>query len=113
MVVDDDPLIAMSMEAIIGVHGYSVVVCDNGADALYAYIEAPQDLVITDARMPKLGGVELTRELLKRNPLLPVIIISGYSDIVADKGWEKVIILQKPVDGRKLMTSIGKLLSVP
>ncbi|WP_207458670.1 response regulator [Azospirillum sp. SYSU D00513] len=113
MVVDDDPLIAMSMEAIIGSHGYSVVVCDNGVDALSYYVENPQDLVITDARMPKLGGVDLTRELLKRNPHLPVIIISGYSDIVADEDWKKVIILRKPVDAREIMFSIGQLFSLP
>jgi FixJ family two-component response regulator len=61
--------------------------------------------------MPKLDGVELTRKLLRQNPDLPVIIITGYSEIDIGEGWKNVIVMHKPVSAGELMSSIDRMLT--
>jgi CheY-like chemotaxis protein len=53
-------------------------------DALMLFRSAPQryDLVITDQVMPEMTGLQLSVELLKIRPELPIIIMTGYSESV-------------------------------
>jgi DNA-binding NtrC family response regulator len=111
LIADDDALIASAMEAVVCAKGHSATVRHDGKSALDAYDDELHDLVITDARMPELNGIDLTRELIRKRPCLPVIIVTGYSDIAAEKGWENVIVLRKPVTASDLMGNISRMLS--
>jgi CheY-like chemotaxis protein len=62
--------------------GYAVREAPNGAAALEALRGgAAVDVLLTDAAMPELGGVELAREVAVLRPGLPVVLMSGYAEL--------------------------------
>jgi two-component system cell cycle sensor histidine kinase/response regulator CckA len=68
--------------------GYTVVEAADGAEALEvvcAASDAP-DLVLTDVRMPRLGGIALAEQLRELHPDLPVLFMSGYADDLFESG---------------------------
>ena len=71
------------------------------------------DLVIVDYHMPKMNGVEVVEYIrVKRNSKIPVLIMSGSTDItIIEKGFELGIAdyLSKPVDLNKLVTVVSSL----
>ncbi|MDX2481477.1 MAG: PAS domain S-box protein [Desulfuromusa sp.] len=79
---DDDILIAIGYE-MLGDMGYKVTTENSSKKALEMIAENPTqfDLVITDQTMPELTGKELSHEINKINPELPIILCSGYSNM--------------------------------
>lgn len=57
--------------------GYHVVACNNGRDALAAFISHPVDLVLSDLMMPDVDGAELIRKIKAVSPSTPAILFSG------------------------------------
>lgn len=53
---------------------------DDGLHALECTKDAPPDILLTDVRMPRMDGIELSKRLRERNPDCPIIFMSGYSD---------------------------------
>lgn len=68
------------MEAV----GYETTLLEDGLAALNLFKEQPDrfDLVLTDHNMPKMTGEELAKELLHIRPELPIILATGYNDMV-------------------------------
>jgi signal transduction histidine kinase/CheY-like chemotaxis protein len=81
LVVEDDPLVRTATSRILGSRGYRVLQAANGREALAVASRAPRpiDMLVTDVVMPEMGGRELARELLRRDPRLPVLLVSGYA----------------------------------
>lgn len=79
-VEDEKPLRKMGQEAL-ETFGYTVLPAASGEEALEIYKVKGQeiDLVLLDLNMPGMGGHRCLRELLKKNPLVKVLISSGYS----------------------------------
>jgi signal transduction histidine kinase/ActR/RegA family two-component response regulator len=115
MIVDDEPtLVALAEEVLAGV-GYEPVGFDSSAAALQAFRLAPQrfDLILTDENMPGLTGTELTRELRKARPDIPVILMSGYggphlAERAAAVGISELI--RKPLQRRELSEALARIL---
>lgn len=85
LVVDDDESIRSLVRKHLTAEGYSVVMTDNGSDALLLVRDSKPDLILTDAEMPGLDGLAICR-VLKKEALtrgIPVIIMSGAR--IADK----------------------------
>ena len=82
LLVEDQDDVRTVVRRILVTRGYRVVEARNGMDALAVLqgLETKIDLVVTDAVMPQMGGVELVRELRARQPDLPVVMVSGYTD---------------------------------
>lgn len=79
LVVDDDDRIRSLLTDTLSALGYDTLQAKNGEEALTLLETEKLDLVITDIRMPKLNGLSLLKNIKKRNPLLPVLIITGYN----------------------------------
>jgi DNA-binding NtrC family response regulator len=77
LVVDDEVNMRESLRDILAEEGYEVALADEGRSALQALDENVL-LVITDAKMPGMDGFELLREIRKRLPNLPVVMITAY-----------------------------------
>lgn len=77
LIVEDDVFTRTSMTAYLRAEGYDVSKAGNGVEALEIIHSSQPDLVITDLRMPEMGGLELLKKLKENLPQLPVIIISG------------------------------------
>jgi len=78
ILAEDDALIAMLLADCLEAEGHSVVLAKDGMQALTAArgLDA-LDLLVTNLRMPSLGGEDLIRALWAERPGLPVIVITG------------------------------------
>jgi len=75
LVVDDDPMAAEMVAAIVEDVGYETIVAENGLEALEIYTNKPNiDLVISDMNMPLITGIELFQEIKGQ---VPFILLSG------------------------------------
>lgn len=113
MVVEDDlPLLKM-MCAFLGMNGYQTVQATNGDEALDAVCRVMPDLVIADVMMPVMDGWELTEELRRSYPLLPIMLVTA-RDTLEDKrkGFTSGAddYLTKPVDLDEMLLHVSALL---
>ncbi len=78
LVVDDDPGVRYTMAEILGSEEIAVEEAADGEEALARYDASPVPLVLTDLRMPRLDGMGLLRELMRRNPAPRVVVITAH-----------------------------------
>jgi len=84
MVVDDDPVVAASMDRVLTGKGYAVITAKDGAEALLKLRQENYDLVYTDIRMPGMSGLELAEHVKARQPWMPVVIMTGYGNATSE-----------------------------
>jgi len=77
LVVEDDPLVRMTIHACLAPLGYRLAVATDGAEALGMDMDGI-DLLVTDVVMPGLSGGSLAARLREARPDLPVLFVSGY-----------------------------------
>ena len=85
--VDDDELIVISVRNMLQSLGYTVTALTDSAEALKLFSENPSqcDLVITDYTMPLMTGETLGKEMLRIRPDIPVILCTGYNDLMSSE----------------------------
>jgi CheY-like chemotaxis protein len=81
LVVDDEPLIAMALEAALEDAGYEVVTAANGRQGLERLAEARADLVLLDMMMPIMGGPAMLAAMVAHPELAGIPLI--YSQLPA------------------------------
>jgi two-component system, NtrC family, response regulator PilR len=79
LVVDDERSMRDFLKILLQKEGYMVVTAHNGESALECLANQEFDLIITDIRMPGMGGLELLGAVKEQNPDLPVIIITAFA----------------------------------
>jgi two-component system, NtrC family, sensor kinase len=82
LVVDDEPHILHYMRATLEAWGHIPVVASDGQEALARATREEFDLIISDLRMPRLGGREFYEELLRRNPVMAARLVFSTGDTV-------------------------------
>ena len=80
LVVEDDSEMRELLKDELTDGGYDVVLAVNGEEAMGIMDRDAVDLVITDIRMPKVGGFELLPRLKRHDSKLPVIVITAFGD---------------------------------
>lgn len=75
LVVDDEPQITRVLKTTLSSQGYGVRTASDGEEALLSMMEWEPDLVVTDLRMPNLGGIELCKKIRARSRM-PIIVLS-------------------------------------
>jgi DNA-binding NtrC family response regulator len=81
LLVDDEERLADVVTVALEQLGFRVLMASNGADALKLLDAEGVDLVLTDLRMPVMNGQELLREVKRRQPNLPVVVMTAYSSV--------------------------------
>jgi CheY-like chemotaxis protein len=79
LVVDDDPLVSLSIRLTLERHGFDTVLADGGLSGLNALEAHHFDVMIIDIFMPEMRGFESVRVFHQRAPDVPLIAISGYA----------------------------------
>jgi len=111
LVVDDEKLVRVTLEARFDDEGYRVLTATNGFEALDLLAESPVDVVLTDLRMPSLGGVELFRRIRQRHPEVPVIFMTAFAtvaDAVMAMREGAFDYLTKPLDTEELVIRVAR-----
>jgi CheY-like chemotaxis protein len=114
LVVDDEALIAMALEAELEDAGYGVVTAANGRQGLERLAEAPRpDLVLLDMMMPVMNGPEMVAAMAANPDLrgIPVIILSSLPEAaVRARANGAAVILRKPYTAEEVLGAILQVL---
>jgi len=113
--VDDEEPIVFMAQQILERLGYQITSRTSSVEALEAFRAKPDefDLVITDLTMPNMTGVELAPKLLEINPNIPVIICTGFSELVDEDKAKAVGICEyvmKPIVKDQIARTVRKVL---
>jgi len=106
LVVDDDILVRKVLKKYISSLGYNVDTAEDGRGALDMLRSYPYDLVLTDLQMPRLGGIELLKEMFREYPDIPKIVLTGQGtndDIIAALKSGAYDFLYKPIDDFQIL----------
>ncbi len=115
LVVDDEDAVRELAREVLEEFGYRVIEAPDGETALDLHHShaAAVDLVLLDLSMPGLSGPETLRQLLDRDPGLPVVLWSGYSaedDLPASVGAHARAFLEKPFELAALVRTVQEVL---
>jgi DNA-binding NtrC family response regulator len=106
LIVDDNRPFAENLAEILEDAGMRVAVADGGARAL-ALVEAERfDVLLSDMRMPVMGGAELVHRIRKVDPGLPAVVITAHTDdadLAAARREGLLAVLPKPVPVPQLL----------
>ena len=81
LVVDDEKFIRDILADFLGMEGYTVRTAEDGESALAELSRAKYDLVISDLKMPKMGGIELLQEVARVDPAAITVIMTGFGTV--------------------------------
>jgi response regulator RpfG family c-di-GMP phosphodiesterase len=81
LIVDDEKFIRDILADFLGMEGYVVRTAEDGAAALVELDNAPYDLVISDLKMPRMGGIELLEALGTAAPSALMVIMTGFGTV--------------------------------
>lgn len=109
LLVDDEELVRLGTADLLSDLGYRVVQAASGSEALRLLRDDRFDILVTDHLMPGMSGVELAREARTLSPGLPVLLITGYSNIAEGPGTE-LPRLTKPFRQTDLAQRVSDLL---
>jgi DNA-binding response OmpR family regulator len=113
LVIEDDPSILRGLDLNLSMEGYKLRTAMDGEEGLrIARTERP-DLLIVDVMLPRLGGLELIRELRKEDPDMPILILSAKgqeADKVAGLALGADDYVVKPFGLKELLARIGAAL---
>jgi signal transduction histidine kinase len=116
LVAEDEPAVLRVVTRILERNNYSVLAAPNGTDALALAADHEFDLLLTDAVMPGISGLELARQVRQTHPEASVLFMSGYSPDLAGPGHSlpaNTGLVQKPFTERALLAAIRTAIATP
>jgi len=111
LLVDDDPIVRMSVVAQLTSQGHIVETAENGREGLDRFEGGRFELVVTDRAMPEMGGDQLAAAIERAAPDVPVIMLTGFGDLMGAKGERPPgvdAVVSKPVTLASLSAAIRK-----
>jgi CheY-like chemotaxis protein len=115
LLVEDEGGVREVAREFLKLSGYQVLEAENGAAALeiaqkYA---GPIDVLLTDMKMPGMGGLELARQMTRARPGVKVVFMTGYNEHVVFEENEMApgaVVLQKPFARESLSRAVREVL---
>ena len=114
LVVDDESAMCQLLAEYLSVDGHSVETAPNGKEGLKKFHAGTFDLVITDRAMPELSGDQLAAAIKEEAPSRPVIMLTGFADIMEATGDKPVgvdLVVGKPVTPPELRQAVAKVVA--
>jgi nitrogen regulation protein NR(I) len=81
LLIEDDASLAANLCDVLKEEGFTVRVCNRGDEGWNCAIGEEFDVVLTDLRLPGMGGLELVRQLQQTRPRLPVVLMTAHGTI--------------------------------
>jgi DNA-binding response OmpR family regulator len=115
LLVDDDPVILKLLQVNFEMEGYTVSLANDGVEGLEKARAEQPDIVLLDIMMPRMDGLEVTRQLKADDATrdIPIILLSAKaqsSDVQAGREIGADDYLTKPFDPLELLERVGQLL---
>jgi two-component system cell cycle sensor histidine kinase/response regulator CckA len=112
LLAEDEAGVRRFVRKTLEQHGYRVLECSNGPEAIERARQNPASiqLLLTDAVMPEMGIAELVAQFAACRPGVPVLRMSGYSDLVWPGVDAEASYLQKPFTPAALLARVRALL---
>lgn len=116
LLVDDEQVVVEAFKQVLTHLGYTVVSTTNSAEALKIFCNAPDmfDVLITDQTMPVLTGLELAAEVRRIRPEIPIILCSGFGEIIQGENNKKAdlgTLLRKPFTAHDIARRVREVLN--
>lgn len=108
-VVDDDPSARESLCWLLNTEGIETEAFESAEAFLRRWSSELFGCITVDIRMPGISGLQLQEELIQRNNLMPVIVLTGHADVpVAIRAMKQGAhdFLQKPYSDHELLASV-------
>ncbi|HEX3662403.1 MAG TPA: response regulator [Acidobacteriaceae bacterium] len=110
LVVEDDRAVRLLFTKVLQSAGYQVIACENGSAGLESARKNLEtlDAIVTDAKMPGMGGQRLIARVRTLKPSLPAIVVSG--NVIEGPADVMTVFLCKPVTPGALTRELRRLL---
>jgi signal transduction histidine kinase len=112
LVVEDEPLVREVLGVYLAEDHHDVVTAVNGREGLEKFkTEGPFDLVMSDRAMPEMNGDQLAIEIKRINPKQPLILLTGFGDLMSGAGEQPQgvdLVVSKPFTLTTLRSAIAK-----
>ena len=115
LVIDDEQIVLDSVSQILIDENYEVDVSLSGREGLDWAIERPYDIILTDIRMPDIGGMRVLRDIKRVKSSLPVVIITGYATTKSAVQAMKLgaaEYIEKPFEPEQLLEAVARALGI-
>jgi len=115
LVIDDEQVVLDSVGKILADEDYKVDVTLSGREGIDKAVKEDYDIVLTDIRMPDIGGMRVLRDVKRAKPSLPVVMITGYASIESSVQAMKMgaaDYLEKPFTPDQLLKAVASALDV-
>ncbi len=113
LVVEDEPLVREVLGVYLQEDAHDVVLAVNGRVGLEKFrTEGPFDLVMTDRAMPEMNGDQLAEEIKQLNPRQPIILLTGFGDLMNGAGEQPSgvdLVVSKPFTLAALRSAMSKV----
>ncbi len=112
LLVDDDEDMLWCLRSVLSSGGYCLRSAVSGQEALWEAGSVSLDLVIVDAKLPDVDGMDLASEIKRLQPGTPVLLISGYyyaEDLIIKEAIQRRVIdgfIAKPFDIGEVVESV-------
>lgn len=111
LLVEDDVQVRESIRLLLSIDRHIVVEAKTGTEALLLFTGESFDLVITDYLLPEMHGHDLAVSIKNIACLQPILMVSGYIEMLGHCKQSVDAILRKPFSIHELRQAINKLLS--
>jgi CheY-like chemotaxis protein len=112
LIVDDNPIQAMTRRLILEKAHFPVVLAEDGTSALAKFEAGEFGMIITDHFMPGMGGPELVKKLREQSPL-PILVLSGLPEAEVEYAGMDVHFRLKPIQPEELISLARTLIFRP
>jgi DNA-binding NtrC family response regulator len=115
LVIDDEQIVLDSVSRILTEDHYETDTALSGRDGLRRAMARDYDVVLTDIRMPDIGGMRVLRDIKRAKPSLPVVIITGYATVRSAAQAMKLgaaDYLEKPFTPEQLLRAVESALAL-
>ncbi len=122
LVVDDDPMVCVAIEACLTRKGFDVTVADGGEAGMRALEASDFDVMLIDVFMPHMNGFDAILMFHERKPDIPIVAMSGYAFANTERAPDFLRItlelgaaccLRKPFTPDALLTSVNQCITTP
>jgi len=114
LVIDDEARARNLISRILQADSHSVILAEDGQAGLDIFRGGEFDLVITDRAMPNMSGDEVAKEAQNIRPGIPIIMLTGFGDIMKDRGEcpsGVTLVMSKPVTQKELRHAMASVMA--